>query len=58
MANIISQQLVGQMAQRMAVRMGLWGTAKVVARRAARPHPAWIAAGAIWAVYELADVEP
>ena len=57
MANMISQQLIGQLAQRMAVRMGFWGAAKVVALRAARPHPAWIAAGAIWAVYELATAE-
>lgn len=58
MANVISQQLVAQLAQRMAARMGVWGAAKVVALRAARPHPAWMAAGAIWAVYELATSEP
>lgn len=58
MAHVISQQLVGLLAQRMAVRMGVWGAAKVIALRAARPHPAWIAAGAIWAVYELATAEP
>lgn len=58
MATVIDQHLVQQLAQRMAVRVGLGTALKTVALRAARPHPAWIAAGAIWAIYDLATREP
>lgn len=53
----IEQQLVEQLARRMAVRMGLGAAITTVALRAARPHPAWMAAGAIWAIYELSTAK-
>lgn len=57
MATVIEQPLVDQLARRMAARMGLGAAARTVALRALRPHPLWIAAGAIWAVYEIATAE-
>ena len=53
----IPQHLVERLAARMTQRLGLLGGLRMIGTRAARPHPLWIAAGAIWGVYEIAMME-
>lgn len=57
MSVTIPRSLVDQLADRMLKRLGFLAGLRIVGTRAARPHPLWAAAGAIWAVHELVTMQ-